>query len=87
MKFEIKGRIGPSGKVMISLYTPPSQEVCRERTSVLETTSEVDIEIARGWRATQQRTETNELTPSFPGIPTSHSNKFKDPSAAFDGFA
>lgn len=26
-------------------------------------------------------------TPAFPGMPTSHSRRFIEPSAAFDGFA
>lgn len=87
MKFEIKKGTGPSGKIMLSLYTPPSQEDCGERTLVLEI-SEVELEIASGALENHlKRTETKELTPCFPGIPTSHSNKFKDPSSALNGFA
>lgn len=59
---------------MLSLYTPPSQAVWVRRLE---------------YQLTIQRTGDRKggRTPCFPGIPTSHSIKFIDPSADLVGLA
>ena len=66
----------PSGKTIISLYTPPSQAVCGQHPGHQPTIQYTGVEDQEGGR-----------TPCFPGIPTSHSIKFIDPSVDLVGLA
>lgn len=66
----------PSGKTIMSLYTPPSQAVCGCHPEHQPTVQYKGVEDEMGGH-----------TPCFPGIPTSHSIRFIDPSVDLVGLA
>jgi len=87
---------------MTSLYKPPSQGVLYQRDISIRKSPFIRIKVQvepslskKPWHTNERvffgRLESNmmnvALTFAFPGIPTSHSIKFIDPSADFAGLA